>query len=279
MRDFGTLLQRLGAVTVTDTVTSDVGGESRQINTYSYAGTVESSPPEQLSFLSEIENRFVRATEALADDLRRFFNLYRTLRGEARLEALRVEEAWVEGEKLGGWGVSVLGAVPDALRIYRGLTRARPPDVFARDTIEQMTQQIEGARQLIPDNDVMLMTNMVAETLGWTLGSVATDATLFGEDLEPIREALLAQTEPTVVFLPDYSRQLAVMRSPDASLVDTVRGRLTRRAQSHRVLVMTRDRNRYRRRSRAIRAVDVTQGDDEANLAAMTWLREWSEMP
>jgi hypothetical protein len=277
VRDFGTLLNRIGAITVTETGTAEIEGESRHINTYSYAGIVESSPPEQLSFLSEVENQFIDAMEALADDLRRFLNLQRALRGDRPRRLLSVEDAWADGEGLGNWGVSVLGAVTDAMRIYSGLTRSRPPEVFARDTVEQVTQQVQGARDLIPANDVTLISGMVRETLGWVVGQAASDGALFSEEeLAELRGALM-QPDTSVVFQPDYSRQLAVMRSPDLGLIHKIRGGLTSRVGSHRLLVLTGDRESYRRRSKAIRAVDITKGDDALNVAAMTWLREWSE--
>lgn len=210
VRDFNSILLRIGVFTFQDENAILVRGEKVPTRSYVYGISVPVEVPEHINEPTEYEKRFLHAFSNYGQYVLALNNAFIIAKKETEVDE---KSFWQHPsdyvQKVNNLGFDIATQFKIHLPIYKAITQHGVPYTYRREDIEQRGEQISShTKQMLQTMPTIVLALMAKhyEYLRLNLTALVQENLFVGE-ADPIRSALRPYNPP-VLHLPDYSRQV-----------------------------------------------------------------------
>lgn len=213
IRDFNSLLHRLGAFRILKEEKKTIRGFQTPIRDFQYIGKIPKEPPDKLDQLTEFEQRYSEVFENFYNFLLPLYNAKRKIKGVELIEVdIFKSSPYKFSQELGEWGYTPSLINEENFVIYNTLKNDKPPFKFRRENLEAKTNQILGQYDALFNNfHTTLSQSILKIYLGYNLKNIQLqrDKKIFAGTLEELRRQFV-NFNPYVISNNDYSRQILI---------------------------------------------------------------------
>ncbi len=213
IRDFNSLLHRLGAFRIAKEEKKMIRGFQTPIRNYQYIGKIPKEPPDKLDQLTEFEQRYLQVFEQFRDFLLPVYNAKRKIKGVELIELNSFKSTpYKFSQELSEWGYNPSVINEGNFVIYNTLKNEKPPFEYRRENLEATTNQILGQHDALFNNfQTTLSKSIIKIYPGYRLKTLQlqSDRKLFTGDLGEFKRVFV-NFNPLVISTNDYSRQILI---------------------------------------------------------------------